>query len=299
MYMRNGLLLFVAGMCLSVCPSYGQEVIALYEDGKIPDAVAASDEVGEKAPNLTVFLPANPAGEAVVICPGGGYGGLAINHEGYDVAKRFNENGIAAFVLKYRLPDSRLSTRPHLSPVQDLQKAIDVVRSRAGEWKIDPERVGIIGFSAGGHLASTGGTHFDRPYIQAQSGSVRPDFMILIYPVITSDAAFTHGGSIRNLLGENPPAELLREFSNEKQITKETPPAFLVHSADDEAVPVKNSLVFAEALAKNGVPFEMHIFPAGKHGYGMNNSTTDTEWFPLCVNWIGSLFGESRRSVKQ
>jgi acetyl esterase/lipase len=291
LYMRNVvILLFVAGIYMSVCPSYGQRVIDLYEDGKIPDAVAASDEVREKAPNLTVFLPQNPTGEAIVICPGGGYSGLAINHEGYDVAKRFNENGIAAFVLKYRLPDSKISTKPHLSPVQDLQKAIDIVRSRAEEWKIDLDRVGVIGFSAGGHLASTGGTHFDRQYIQPLSGNVRPDFMILVYPVITSDAAFTHGGSIRNLLGENPSAELLREFSNEKQITKETPRAFLIHSVDDKTVPVKNSLVFAEELAKNGIPFEMHIFPAGQHGYGMNNSTTKTEWFPLCVNWIKSLF---------
>ncbi|MDR1130097.1 MAG: alpha/beta hydrolase, partial [Prevotellaceae bacterium] len=183
MYKRI-MLVFVAGICLSVCPSYGQRVIDLYEDGKIPDAAAASDEVREKAPNLTVFLPPNPTGEAIVICPGGGYGGLAINHEGYDVAKRFNENGIAAFVLKYRLPDSRISTKPHLSPVQDLQMAIDIVRSRAGEWKIDPNKVGVIGFSAGGHLASTGGTHFDRKYIQSLSGNLRPDFMILIYPVI-------------------------------------------------------------------------------------------------------------------
>ena len=221
-----------------------------------------------------------------MICPGGGYGSLAISYEGYDVAKRFNENGISAFVLKYRLPDSRISTKPHLSPIQDLQKAIDIVRSRAVEWKIDPNKVGIMGFSAGGHLASTGGTHFDRPYIQSKSGNLRPDFMILIYPVITSDTAFTHKGSMKNLLGENPSAELLKEFSNEKQITETTPPAFLVHSTDDKVVPVKNSIVFADGLANNNILFEMHIFPKGGHGYGMNNPTTKTEWFNLCVNWI-------------
>jgi acetyl esterase/lipase len=278
--------LFIVSMFMFVYSAFGQKVIDLYEEGDIPDAVVASVEVREKAPNLTIFLAGNPAGEAVVICPGGGYGGLAMNHEGYDIAKRFNENGISAFVLKYRLPDSKISTKPHLSPIQDLQKAIDIVRSRAVEWKIDPNKVGIIGFSAGGHLASTGGTHFDRQYIQSKSGNLRPDFMILIYPVITSDTAFTHRGSIKNLLGENPSPELLEEFSNEKQITKTTPPAFLVHSADDKGVPVKNSIVFAEELARNNIPFEMHIFPKGGHGYGMNNSTTKTEWFDLCVNWI-------------
>ncbi|MDR0691995.1 MAG: alpha/beta hydrolase [Prevotellaceae bacterium] len=282
--MKN--VLFIVNILMFVYTSYGQKVVDLYGEGDIPDAVAASAEVKEKAPNLTVFLSENPTGEAVVICPGGGYGGLAINHEGYDVAKRFNENGISAFVLKYRLPNSQISTKPHLSPIQDLQKAIDMVRSRAAEWNIDPDKVGVIGFSAGGHLASTGGTHFDRQYIQSESGNLRPDFMILIYPVITSDATFTHSGSMRNLLGENPSAELLKEFSNEKQITKATPPAFLVHSTDDKAVPVKNSIVFAEELVKNNVLFEMHIFPKGGHGYGMNNPTTKTEWFDLCVNWI-------------
>jgi acetyl esterase/lipase len=173
-----------------------------------------------------------------------------------------------------------------LSSIQDLQTAIDIVRSRAAEWKIDPNKVGIMGFSAGGHLASTGGTHFDRQYIQSKSGNLRPDFMILVYPVITSDSTFTHAGSMKNLLGNNPSDELLKEFSNEKQITKETPPAFLVHSADDKVVPVKNSIVFAEELAKNGILFEMHIFPKGGHGYGMNNPTTKTEWFSLCINWV-------------
>jgi acetyl esterase/lipase len=266
--------------------SYGQEIIELYEKGKVPDAI--SSENGS-IPDITVFLPGEPSGEAVVICPGGGYGGLAVNHEGYDVAKRFNENGIAAFVLKYRLPNSKTSSKPHLSPIQDLQKAIDIVRSRAEEWKIDPKKVGVMGFSAGGHLASTGGTHFDKQYIKSQSGNLRPDFMILIYPVITSDSTFTHRGSIRNLLGKNPSAKLLEEFSNEKQITEKTPPAFLVHSVDDTAVPVKNSMSFAEALQKNKILMEMHLFPKGGHGYGMNNKTTKTEWFIPCVNWIKSL----------
>jgi acetyl esterase/lipase len=284
LFMKN--MLFAMSILLFTYSSYGQEVIDLYEEGKIPDAVPESIEVKEKAPNLTIFLPANPTGEAVIICPGGGYSGLAINHEGYDIAKRFNEHGIAAFVLKYRLPNRKISTKPHLSPIQDLQKAIDIVRCEAEKWKLSPNKVGIMGFSAGGHLASTGGTHFDRKYIQSVSGNLRPDFMILVYPVISSDATFTHGSSIRNLLGENPSAELLNEFSNEKQVTKETPPAFLVHSTDDKVVPLKHSLVFAEELVKNNVLFEMHVFPKGGHGYGMNNPTTKTEWFDMCVTWI-------------
>jgi acetyl esterase/lipase len=265
----------------------GQTTIPLYKDGKIPDAITPVEE--EHTPTLTVCIPENPTGEAVIVCPGGGYGGLAINHEGYEIAKYFNEQGIAAFILKYRLPNIARSVKPHLSPIQDLQKAIDMVRHRAAEWKVSPNKIGIIGFSAGGHLVSTGGTHFDKSYIQSESGNLRPDFMILIYPVITSDETFTHKGSIRNLLGEKPSAELLEGFSNEKQITEKTPPAFLVHSADDKTVPVKNSLVFAEELAKNKIPFEMHIFPEGGHGYGLHNNTTSTEWFPLCVNWIRGL----------
>jgi acetyl esterase/lipase len=263
---------------------FSQNVIPLYEDGKVPDALATLDE--EHTPNLTVFLAENPTGEAVIICPGGGYSGLAINHEGYDIARRFNESGIAGFVLKYRLPDSLRSARPHLSPIQDLQTAIDLVRFRAKEFNVSPNKIGIMGFSAGGHLASTGTTHFDKGYIKPKSGSVRPDFSILIYPVISMDPTFTHGGSRVKLLGKDPKPELQEAFSNEKQITKETPPVFLVHSADDGVVPVKNSLTFAESLAEKHVLFEMHIFPQGGHGYGMNNQTTATEWFPMCVNWI-------------
>jgi acetyl esterase/lipase len=282
--MKKNVLFIIMSVLLFSYHSYGQQIVDLYEKEKIPDVVPSIDEAD--IPNITVFLPDKPAGEAVIICPGGGYGGLAINHEGYDVAKRFNENGIAAFVLKYRIPNRKKSTKAHLSPIQDLQKAIDIVRKRADEWKINPNKVGVMGFSAGGHLASTGGTHFANQYINSESGNLRPDFMILIYPVITSDSTFSHHGSIRNLLGENPPAELLNAFSNEKQITEKTPPAFLIHSADDKVVPVKNSISFAEALIKSNVQVEMHIFPKGGHGYGMNNKTTESEWFPLCVKWV-------------
>ncbi|MDR0559641.1 MAG: alpha/beta hydrolase [Prevotellaceae bacterium] len=292
------------GTLFSICLLHGQQRFDLYEDGKIPDAVSLPN--GEKQnpddgilrekeisiPDLTAYFPEKPTGVAVIICPGGGYGMLATGHEGWDIAKRFNEYGISAFVLRYRLPNEKVSTKPHLSPIQDLYKAVDVVRSRADEWKIDTDKIGVIGFSAGGHLASTGGTHFDRNYIASKSGNLRPDFMILVYPVITSDKSLTHSGSMKNLLGENPSEELLKEFSNEKQITGKTPPSFLVHSADDKVVSGQNSIMFAEAIAYHSVPFEMHIFPRGGHGYGLNNGTIKADWFALCVEWIFSILAK-------
>jgi acetyl esterase/lipase len=170
-----------------------------------------------------------------------------------------------------------------------LQRAIDLVRTRAGEWNINPAKIGVMGFSAGGHLAATGGTHFNRRHVAVQSGDPRPDFLILAYSVVTSDPTFTHSGSIGMLLGRSPSPELLEEFSAEKQVTNNTPPSFLVHSADDSGVPVRNSLVFAEALAKHNIPFEMHVFPKGGHGYGTNNKTAKTDWFALCIEWIKGL----------
>lgn len=279
-----------------------QSVIELYERDKIPDAIPSPDKsrkytgddgiVREEKisiPTITAFIPDRPTGESVIICPGGGYSILATAHEGDTVARRLNESGIAAFILRYRLPDKKTSTRPHLAPVQDLQRAIDLVRTRAGEWRIDPAKIGVMGFSAGGHLAAIGGTHFDRRHVESKSGSLRPDFVILAYPVVTSDPTFTHSGSIRALLGGTPSSELLEEFSAEKQVTNNTPPCFLVHSANDDGVPVKNSFVFAEALSRHKIPFELHVFPKGGHGYGTNNKTTKTDWFVLCVEWIKSL----------
>lgn len=212
---------------------------------------------------------------------------LAIGHEGYDVAEAFIKRGIVAIVLKYRLPDTTTSSLPYLAPLQDAQQAILQVRRHAKEWNIAPDKVGIMGFSAGGHLASTAGTHFATARVETLPGEqVRPDFMILIYPVISSDRSITHGGSVQQLLGKNATEEQRNQFSNEKQVTSSTPPAFLVHAANDEVVPVQNSLRFLEALQMNKVKVELHVFPEGGHGFGLNNPTTKTSWFDLCVAWM-------------
>lgn len=247
------------------------------------------------APTLEVRLPArgNATGQAVVVCPGGGYGGLAYDWEGTDIAGWLNSRGIAALVLKYRLPvDGDVAHEKWLVPLLDAQRAIRLTRSRAAEWGINPAKVGILGFSAGGHLASTAGTHFDAGSANAADPidrvTSRPDFMVLIYPVITMGQG-THGGSRQNLLGTNPSEELVRRYSNELQVTAETPPTFLLHSADDEAVPVQNSLRFHEALLAQKVPAELHVYPHGGHGYslalGANHGRLQ-DWPQLCARWL-------------
>jgi acetyl esterase/lipase len=245
----------------------GKPVIVLWPEGA-PGAHGTADK---DKPTLTVHLPA-PAianGCAVVICPGGGYQHLAIDYEGHDVAEYFNTFGVAGFVLKYRLaPDYH-----HPSPRQDVQRALRIVRERAGEWHIDPHRVGVMGFSAGGHLASTAATHFDAGKPDASDPidhqSCRPDFAILAYPVITMSDKFGHGGSKKNLLGPNPEKGLAESLSNETQVTAQTPPTFLFHTAEDSAVPVENSIEFFLALRKAGVPAEMHVYEKGRHGLGL------------------------------
>ena len=196
----------------------------------------------------------------MVICPGGGYGVLAASHEGADVAKQFNEWGVTAFVLKYRIPDDRIMTDKEIGPLQDAQRAIQWVRENAAKWKVDPSHIGIMGFSAGGHLASTEGTHFTHELIaNKKHTSLRPDFMILIYPVISFTDSIGHIGSRENLIGKNPSPEKIIEYSNELQVNANTPPAFLVHAGDDDAVKVQNSLYFYNALQKNHVPAELHV----------------------------------------
>jgi acetyl esterase/lipase len=238
-------------------------------------------------PALTVYRAGQPNGTAVIICPGGGYGILAIDHEGYQVAKRFNEMGVTAFVLKYRLPNDASQQDKTIAPLQDAQQAFRVVRQRAKEFGVNPDRVGIMGFSAGGHLASTAGTHFEKPVGEGADGTnVRPDFQILIYPVISFTDSLTHSGSRTNLLGKNMTPNQKKLYSNELQVTPRTPPAFLVHSGDDEAVKVQNSVQFYLACLRNGVPAEMHLYPKGGHGYGMNNKTTPDAWMDRLQNWL-------------
>ena len=243
------------------------------------------------APTLTKFSPAKPNGIAVIICPGGGYGILAIDHEGVEVAKLFNESGITAFVLKYRLPNDAIMVDKSIGPLQDAQQAIRTVRKQAVAWGLNPNKIGIMGFSAGGHLAATAATHysvFADPAMK-DTVSVRPDFTILIYPVISFDDSITHKGSKNNLIGTQPSPELTKKFSSELQVTKNCPPAFLVHSADDASVPVENSIRFYQAYIKNKISVEMHLYPKGGHGYGMHNKTTSDKWFERLINWMNSI----------
>jgi acetyl esterase/lipase len=240
-------------------------------------------------PTLTLYLPPKEktTGAAVVICPGGGYINLAMGYEGEDVALRFNQSGIAAFVLKYRIPDDSTMYHKEYGPLQDAQRAIQIVRSHAGEWGIDSGKIGIMGFSAGGHLASTAGTHFQKDYIPNPDHiSLRPDFMILIYPVISFEGQIAHKGSSNNLIGPNPSPEKIKEFSNEAQVTDETPPVFLVHAKDDDAVPYENTTRFADACKKHGVPSEVYLYEKGGHGFGMINKTSNQRWMDSCILWM-------------
>jgi acetyl esterase/lipase len=242
-------------------------------------------------PTLMVYLPAPEKrnGTAVVICPGGGYGRLAFDHEGYQVAEWFNSIGVTAIILKYRLPNDTIMKDKTIGPLQDAQEALRVVRRHATDWKINPAKVGIMGFSAGGHLAATASTHYDRKvYIPTDTISARPDFSILIYPVISMDPYITHAGSSENLLGKKPTSRLINEFSNETQVNNHTPVTFLVHSSDDGAVPVKNTLRYFENLNRNGVPVEMHIYRTGGHGYGLGKNKTSSEgtWPEALKHWM-------------
>src|SRR5579859_2071715 len=234
------------------------------------DAPGALGNEDRDRPTLTIFLPwRDSVPTAVIVCPGGGYGGLADNHEGRQVANWLNSLGIAAFVLKYRL-----GPRYH-HPVElgDAQRAIRMVRSRAKEFGISEDRIGILGFSAGGHLASTAGTHFDSGNPGAPDPidrlSSRPDFLVLGYPVISFTTPYTHQGSLHNLLGDNPDPKLVESLSSELQVTPQTPPTFLFHTNEDTTVPSENSVLFYLALRKNKVPAELHIFEKGPHGVGL------------------------------
>jgi acetyl esterase/lipase len=261
------------------------QTLLLWED-KAPGALG--DEDRDK-PAITVYLPRNSAQtmSAVIVCPGGGYGGLAMNHEGRQVANWLNSLGMAAFVLKYRLGP----VYHHPVEIGDAQRAIRTVRSRANEWHIAPDRIGIMGFSAGGHLASTASTHFDSGKSDStdaieRAGS-RPDFAVLGYPVITFTEPWTHKGSAKNLLGENPDPALLKSLSNETQVSAQTPPTFLFHTNADTGVPAENSVYYYLALRKAGVPAEMHIFEKGPHGVGLGmDDFALAEWPALLANWF-------------
>ena len=240
-------------------------------------------------PRLTIFeAPKNKAtGSAVVICPGGGYSIVAIGHEGFDVAKRFNEMGVTAFVLKYRIPDDSTMINKTIGPLQDAQRAMQYVRENAKQFHIKKNSIGIMGFSAGGHLASTEGTHYENAVIaNKKKTSLRPDFMILVYPVISFTDSLMHQGSRDNLLGKPIKTELVSEYSNEMKIDKNTPPTFLIHAKDDQTVKYQNSVAFYDALQRNGVPAEIYFYEKGGHGFGMNNPMSNVKWMDLVQLWM-------------
>ncbi|MGN8071065.1 alpha/beta hydrolase [Mucilaginibacter sp. SG564] len=279
--------------------SFAQEPMPLYPSG-IPNSKPTPATYREKLnewggiakvsiPTLTPYLIKDGAMHtAVLVIPGGGYSGVAMGHEGEAIASAFNKIGIIAFVLKYRLPSDSIMVDKTIGPLQDAQSALCMIRKNAKLWNIDPAKVGVIGFSAGGHLASTLGTHFDKPAIKHNGNiSLRPDFMALIYPVI-SFGTFAHIGSRDNLIGNKPSPQFIDLYSNEKQVTAATPPTFLVHAEDDNVVPVQNTLLFYDALLQNKVRGEMHIYAGGGHGFGLYNSTTHDYWFERLKEWMGA-----------
>ena len=249
-----------------------------------------------QTPTLEVYLPTKSIqnGQAVLIFPGGGYKILAYDWEGTDFAKWLNSEGIVGIVVKYRLPDSPSLTDPKEVPLLDAQRAMRMVRQYAEEWGINPEKVGVMGFSAGGHLASTLSTQYDHqldlPKDTIDELSARPDFSVLVYPVISFRDKSVHSGSSKALIGENPSQELLDRFSGELNVTSETPPTFLVHAQDDKGVPVRNSLLYYEALTNAGVPASMHLYPTGGHGFafGLGKGTVEN-WQNELLTWLKTL----------
>jgi acetyl esterase/lipase len=252
-------------------------------DGKVQSTSQVS------IPTLSIFLPKEikPNQTAVIILPGGGYTHLAIDKEGTKVALWLNSLGITAFVLKYRLPNDLIMKNKNIGPLQDAQEAVRYVRSNAAKWNLDSSKIGIMGFSAGGHLASTLSTHYnDKIYNSDSKVSARPDFSLLIYPVISMQNDITHKGSQISLLGNNPSQEVIDSFSNEKKVTAQTPPAFLVHATDDNAVLPENSINYYLALKKNGIAAELHLYENGGHGFGLGVKDTSKFWTKQCEEWL-------------
>lgn len=272
-----------------------QETVALYP-GAIPNSRPAKIEENNSLPSngmynrvtkptLEVYLAekGKAPGAAVIICPGGGYSVIVYQGEGVGTAKEFAKNGVTAFVLKYRLPDDSTMVDKKIGPLQDVQQAIKLVRENAVKWEVDVNKVGIVGFSAGGHLAATGATHFTKSYIDNASGTnLRPDFQILVYPVISMQDSLTHRDSRRKLLGNQPSREMIDLFSNELQVTNNTPPAYLTHAADDKVVDVDNSIAYFEKLRHQNVDVEMHIYPKGGHGFIFRQKG----WMELLIQWM-------------
>ncbi|MFB3389643.1 alpha/beta hydrolase [Flavobacterium sp. LAR06] len=253
------------------------------KDGKVESTSQVS------IPTLSIFFTKEIKQNqtAVIILPGGGYSHLAFDKEGTKVAEWLNTQGIVAFVLKYRLPSDLIMTNKTVGPLQDAQEAIRIVRLNAAKWNIDPNKIGIMGFSAGGHLAATVSTHYDeRVYETSSKVSARPDFSLLIYPVISMQNDITHKGSQTNLLGNTPSQDLIDFFSNEKKVTAQTPPAFIIHATDDTVVLPENSINYYLALKKNEVASELHLYEKGGHGFGLGIEGTSKFWTRDCAEWL-------------
>ncbi len=298
MHIMNKIITTLAVM-LTTLSVTAQKEMPLY-DGAIPNAIPCTVKetstnngiliiAGITTPTLTAYLPPKEKrnGTAVLVIPGGGYSIVAAGHEGADVAKAFNDAGITAFVLKYRIPNDACMTDKMFVPLMDAQQAIYTIRQNAAEYGIDTAKVGVMGFSAGGHLAATLSTHFDRPVRSELAGAnLRPNFSLLIYPVISFRENIAHMGSRENLIGKNADEKWVHYFSNEEQINAQTPPAFFVHASDDGAVNPANSIVYYSALQKLKISTELHIYQNGGHGFGLNNPTTKDKWFESCLNWF-------------
>ncbi|MEX0944514.1 MAG: alpha/beta hydrolase [Balneolaceae bacterium] len=300
---KTASLLFLIPLLLSI-PALSQPLILPLWDGIPPfqtDLGLEELHIREgilrisnvQTPTLEAYLPdkEKATGKSVLIFPGGGYAILAYEWEGTEFARWLQDNGIAGIVVKYRLPISESLTDPKEVPLADAQRAVRLVRHHAEEWGIDPGQVGIMGFSAGGHLASTLSTQHDVQIVPATNSidslSARPDFSILVYPVISFRDISAHSGSRRNLLGEETTQELIDRFSSELHVNPETPPAFLIHSQDDTGVPVKNSLLYFEALTRNGVPASLHVYPTGGHGFAFGTGKgTVEEWTSVLLSWL-------------
>jgi acetyl esterase/lipase len=294
--MKKNRLFVVLFFCLLlVCfVAKSQEQIPIYPKA-VPNAKTLVSAVPEilsggmyrrsTVPMMEVYLPekGKETGTAVIICAGGAYGVIVFQGEGQNTAKELAKNGIVAFVLKYRLPSDEYMSDKSIGPLQDAQQAIKLVRENAAKWGVNPAKIGIMGFSAGGHLASTLATHYKTALIYNPNGtSLRPDFQILVYPVISMQTGLTHADSRRNLLGSSPTQELVDNYSNELQIDATSPPAYLTHSADDATVDVDNSILYFEALRKNKVPVEMHIYPRGGHGFVLRKQG----WMEPLLLWM-------------
>jgi acetyl esterase/lipase len=280
--MKKLLALLVFTLTLSVTRLEAQEIRPLYKDS-IPNSIGKTAPAD--APTITIYKAEKPNGAAVIIFPGGAYGFLAFDEEGTKIAEAFRTKGVTAFVVKYRLPSDATMRDKSMGPLEDAQQAIKLVRMNAAEWGVDKNKIGIAGYSAGGHLAATLGTHSARSYVpNKEKTDLRPDFMILVYPVISMNKDLTHSGSRINLIGNEPTAEKVAFFSDEEWVNNNTPPAYITHTNDDAVVSVNNSIAFYQAMLKGGIPAELHLYPTGNHGFTQRLPVD--EWLDPMIWWM-------------